>query len=68
VQGFSNKEIATKLYSSTAAVERHLTSIFQCILPNAGDTGSLVKEPESRRENRRVLAVLEWLRRTGRLS
>ncbi len=43
--------------------ERHLTRIFRRMLPDSTDAG-----PEPRRDNRRVLAVLEWLRRTGRLQ
>lgn len=65
VQGFTNKEIADKLYLSTAVIERHLTRIFRQVLPS-GTNGEV--EGDSRRENRRVLTVLEWLRRTGRLT
>jgi DNA-binding NarL/FixJ family response regulator len=61
-QGLSNKEIADKLYISLPVAERHLTRIFRRMLPDSTDAG-----PEPRRDNRRVLAVLEWLRRTGRL-
>jgi len=62
-QGLSNKEIADKLYISLPVAERHLTRIFRRMLPDSTDAG-----PEPRRDNRRVLAVLEWLRRTGRLQ
>ena len=62
-RGLSNKEIAETLYISLPVVERHLTRIFRRMLPDSADAGS-----EPRRDNRRVLAVLEWLRRTGRLS
>lgn len=65
VQGLTNKEIGDKLYLSTAVIERHLTRIFRQVLP-AGADGEVQGDP--RRENRRVLTVLEWLRRTGRLS
>lgn len=65
VQGLTNKEIAGTLYLSTAVVERHLTKIFRQILPD-GAQGDM--HDDSRRENRRVLTVLEWLRRTGRLD
>lgn len=65
VQGLTNKEIADKLYLSTAVIERHLTKIFRQVLP-AGAGGEV--QGDSRRENRRVLTVLEWLRRTGRLT
>ena len=65
VQGLTNKEIADKLFISIAVVERHLTKIFRQILP----PGALdVEGGGSRRENRRVLAVLEWLRRIGKLD
>jgi DNA-binding NarL/FixJ family response regulator len=64
VQGLTNREIADKLYLSIAVIERHLTKIFRQLAP-AG-VGSEV-QGDSRRENRRVLTVLEWLRRTGRL-
>ena len=62
-QGRSNKEIAETLYISLPVVERHLTRIFRRMLPESVDG-----EGEPRRDNRRVLAVLEWLRRTGRLT
>jgi DNA-binding NarL/FixJ family response regulator len=61
-QGLSNKEIADKLFISLPVAERHLTRIFRRMLPESVESG-----PEPRRDNRRVLAVLEWLRRTGRL-
>jgi DNA-binding NarL/FixJ family response regulator len=61
-QGLSNKEIADTLYISLPVAERHLTRIFRRMLPESVESG-----PEPRRDNRRVLAVLEWLRRTGRL-
>jgi DNA-binding NarL/FixJ family response regulator len=64
VQGLTNREIADKLYLSITVIERHLTKIFRQLVP-AG-VGSEV-QGDSRRENRRVLTVLEWLRRTGRL-
>lgn len=65
VQGLTNKEIADKLYLSIPVVERHLTKIFRQLLPS--DTYS--ESPgDARRENRRVLTVLEWLRRTGHLT
>ena len=59
-QGHSNKELADKLFVSIPTVERHLTKIFQVLLPRESGNGS----PG---ENRRVRAVLEWLRRTGHL-
>lgn len=62
-QGRSNKEIAETLFISLPVVERHLTRIFRRMLPDSADG-----EGEPRRDNRRVLAVLEWLRRTGRLT
>ncbi len=65
VQGLTNKEIASNLYLSIAVIERHLTKIFRQLLP-AGVDGEV--QGDSRRENRRVLTVLEWLRRTGRLT
>lgn len=64
VQGLTNREIADKLYLSVAVVERHLTKIFRQVV--ATDTDGAV-QGDARRENRRVLTVLEWLRRTGRL-
>jgi DNA-binding NarL/FixJ family response regulator len=65
VQGLTNKEIAENLHLSIPVIERHLTKIFRQILPSGPD-GQV--EGDSRRENRRVLTVLEWLRRTGRLT
>jgi DNA-binding NarL/FixJ family response regulator len=65
VQGLTNREIADKLYLSIAVVERHLTKIFRQLLPAETDADV---QGDSRRENRRVLTVLEWLRRTGRLT
>jgi DNA-binding NarL/FixJ family response regulator len=65
VQGLTNKEIADTLFVSVAVIERHLTNIFRQILPSGAD-GAV--QGDARRENRRVLTVLEWLRRTGRLS
>jgi DNA-binding NarL/FixJ family response regulator len=62
-QGLSNREIADKLFISLPVAERHLTRIFRRMLPDSAEGGV-----EPRRDNRRVLAVLEWLRRTGRLS
>ncbi|GLY07801.1 MULTISPECIES: response regulator transcription factor [Actinoplanes] len=48
--GLSNHAVATVMFSSDAAVERHLTSIFRKLgLPS--DPG----------HNRRVLAILQWL-------
>jgi DNA-binding NarL/FixJ family response regulator len=61
-RGLSNREIADTLYISLPVAERHLTRIFRRMLPESAESG-----PEPRRDNRRVLAVLEWLRRTGRL-
>lgn len=65
VQGLTNKEIAETLHLSIPVIERHLTSVFRSLLPNGSD-GQV--QGDSRRENRRVLTVLEWLRRTGRLT
>ncbi|HET9257054.1 MAG TPA: response regulator transcription factor [Pseudonocardiaceae bacterium] len=65
VQGLTNKEIADTLYLSIPAVERHLTKIFRQLLPAEISGESSV---DTRRENRRVLTVLEWLRRTGHLT
>lgn len=62
VQGATNKEIGQTMHLSDPVVERHLTRIFQKILPRTDDDGAV------RRDNRRVLAVLEWLRRSGRLT
>jgi DNA-binding NarL/FixJ family response regulator len=67
VQGNSNREIAATLHLSVPVIERHLTSIFRQIAPEAEHDG-FTRPSSGRRENRRVLAVLEWLRRTGRLS
>jgi DNA-binding NarL/FixJ family response regulator len=64
VQGLTNKEIADKLYLSIAVIERHLTKIFRQLISTGADSEV---QGDSRRENRRVLTVLEWLRRTGRL-
>jgi DNA-binding NarL/FixJ family response regulator len=64
VRGLTNREIAEKLHISIAVVERHLTKIFRQVV--ADPTGII--EGDARRENRRVLTVLEWLRRTGRLT
>jgi DNA-binding NarL/FixJ family response regulator len=63
VQGLTNKEIADTLYLSIPVIERHLTRIFRLLLPT--DEGE--QPGGARRDNRRVLTVLEWLRRTGRL-
>jgi DNA-binding NarL/FixJ family response regulator len=63
-QGLTNREIADKLYLSIAVIERHLTKIFRQLTP-AGINSEVQDDP--RRENRRVLTVLEWLRRTGKL-
>lgn len=60
-QGLSNKEIAETLHISLPVPERHLTRIFRRMLPKSGGGST-----EPRRDNRRVLAVLEWLRRTVR--
>lgn len=64
-RGLTNKEIADNLYLSVPVVERHLTKIFRQLLPAGADSEV---QGDSRRENRRVLTVLEWLRRTGRLT
>lgn len=64
VQGLTNREIADKLYLSIAVIERHLTKIFRQLVP-AGVANEV--QGDTRRENRRVLTVLEWLRRTGKL-
>jgi DNA-binding NarL/FixJ family response regulator len=64
VQGMTNKEIADKLYLSTAVIERHLTKIFRQVLPHGADS----EMQDDSRPNRRVLTVLDWLRRTGRLT
>ncbi len=65
VQGLTNKEIADKLHVSIPVIERHLTRIFRQLLPP--DAKSEIPG-DARRENRRVLTVLEWLRRTGHLT
>lgn len=65
VQGLTNKEIADTLYISIPVVERHLTKIFRQLLPSDGNSEI---PRDARRENRRVLTVLEWLRRTGHLT
>lgn len=65
VQGLTNKEIADQLYLSIPVVERHLTKIFRQLRPSDTSNGT---PSDNRRENRRVLTVLEWLRRTGQLS
>lgn len=66
-QGLTNSEIADTLYLSRPVIERHLTKIFQKILP-AEVTDDASRSAGARRENRRVLTVLEWLRRSGRLA
>jgi DNA-binding NarL/FixJ family response regulator len=53
-EGRSNSGIAAELTVTVAAVERHVTSIF--------DKLGLRQAPE---DHRRVLAVLEYLKRTG---
>jgi ATP/maltotriose-dependent transcriptional regulator MalT len=65
VQGLTNREIADTLFLSIAVIERHLTNIFRQVVPSGADDAV---QGDARRENRRVLTVLEWLRRTGRLS
>jgi len=65
VQGLTNREIADTLFLSMPVIERHLTKIFRQLLP--AEVSDAHASGESRRENRRVLTVLEWLRRTGRL-
>jgi DNA-binding NarL/FixJ family response regulator len=66
VQGLTNKEIADKLYLSIAVIERHLTKIFKHLATS--ETGAeLYGSGDSRRENRRVLTVLEALWRLLRL-
>ena len=50
-EGMSNQGIASALYVSEAAVEKHVTSIFQKL--GLTPTGT---------EHRRVLAVLTYLR------
>jgi DNA-binding NarL/FixJ family response regulator len=50
-EGRSNQAISERLYLSSRAIERHVTSIFEKLqLPVSGD------------DNRRVLAVLAFLR------
>jgi DNA-binding NarL/FixJ family response regulator len=61
-QGLSNREIAEKLFISLPVVERHLTRIFRQLHPDNEEAVG------PRKDNRRVLTVLEWLRRTGRLA
>jgi DNA-binding NarL/FixJ family response regulator len=53
-EGRSNRAIAKKLYLSTRAVERHVQTIFQKL-----------RLPDTEEDNRRVLAVLAMLGRTG---
>jgi DNA-binding NarL/FixJ family response regulator len=65
VQGLTNKEIADTLHLSIPVVERHLTKIFRQLLPAEASSDI---SGDNRRENRRVLTVLEWLRRTGHLT
>jgi DNA-binding NarL/FixJ family response regulator len=65
VRGLTNKEIGETLHLSIPVIERHLTKIFRVLLP---DNAEVEPSGARRRENRRVLTVLEWLRRTGRLS
>lgn len=67
VQGNTNREIAAGLHLSVPVIERHLTNIFRQIGSDTIDSETLDQPSGGRRENRRVLAVLEWLRRTGRL-
>jgi DNA-binding NarL/FixJ family response regulator len=55
-EGRSNLAIAQKLYLSQKTVEAHAAAIFTKLdLPVAAD------------DNRRVLAVLTWLRRPSRI-
>lgn len=69
VQGATNREIGQKLHLSEPVVERHMTQIFQKIVPSDADREACPSQSRpSRRENRRVLAVLEWLRRSGRMN
>lgn len=65
VRGLTNKEIAETMHLSIPVIERHLTKIFKQLLPSATDAEA---HGAARRDNRRVLTVLEWLRRTGRLN
>lgn len=65
-KGMTTREICTDLLMASATVERHITRIFKK-LDIAGEE-TLPNGTEVRRENRRVLAVLEWLRRTGKLA
>lgn len=65
-KGMTTKEICAELLMASATVERHITRIFKKM-----DIAHDITGPggnEVRRENRRVLAVLEWLRRTGKLA
>jgi DNA-binding NarL/FixJ family response regulator len=52
-EGLSNQGIADRLVVTVAAVERHVTAIF-----------SKLGLPQTGQDHRRVLAVLEYLRRT----
>ena len=52
-QGRSNRHIAQRLVVTTAAVERHITSIFAKLGLHTNDA-----------DHRRVLAVLRYIERT----
>jgi DNA-binding NarL/FixJ family response regulator len=65
-KGMTTREICGELLMASATVERHITRIFKKMDIATDATGA--GGTEIRRENRRVLAVLEWLRRTGRLA
>lgn len=68
VAGWTNRQIAPKMSMSIATVDRHVAEIFRKLL-GPGDAGGsdLGREtPSSLGENKRVLAVVEWLRRTER--
>lgn len=67
-QGFTNREIAEAMHVSVVVVERHLTKIFGIMVPETSQPSFNDQGSGVRGENRRVLTVLEWLRRTGRLD
>ncbi|MBG0825928.1 response regulator transcription factor [Planomonospora sp. ID91781] len=58
VAGWTNKSISTEIRLSIPVIERHISEIFRKLIPDEKDPGS--------ERNKRVLAVVTWLNRTGR--
>ncbi|MEU4724731.1 response regulator transcription factor [Nonomuraea dietziae] len=58
VAGWTNKSISSEIMLSVPVIERHVSEIFRKLIPDRDD-------PVSER-NKRVLAVVAWLNRTGR--